>query len=115
LSLWRLSKDANLVLPALKKLIREGGLELDPPDIIPILLEEMGPAAEPVVPELVQVLEQGGTSQTYAAAALGKLGGSAKNALPALQKLVDHPEEDVRATVQEAISAIEAKPESEDQ
>ena len=110
LSMWRLSQDAQLVLPVLKKLIHEGGLELDPPETVQILLAEMGPAAEPVVPDLVQVLEQDGSSRTYAAAALGKLGGSARSALPALRKLLDHPQEDVRMTAQEAISAIEAKP-----
>ena len=73
-------------------------------------LAEVGPAAEPAVPDLVRALEKDESVQIYAAEALGKIGPGAASALPALRKLLDHKEADVREAAQEAISAIEAKP-----
>ena len=110
LSIWRLTKDANFVLPILTKLLREGGLEWEPLEVI----AEMGPAAEPVVPDLIRALEKDESVQIFAAEALGKIGPGAASALPALRKLLEHQEKDVREAAQQAISAIEAKPESED-
>jgi hypothetical protein len=105
LSIWRLTKEANSVLPLLRKLLKDGDLPWEAAEV----LAEMGPAAEPAVPDLILALDEDETMQIYAAEALGKIGPGARSALPALQKLLDHKEEGVRKTAQRAIAAIEAK------
>ena len=107
MSIWRLTKDANFILPILTKLLNEGGLEWEPLEVI----AEMGPAAQAVVPDLIRALDKDESVQIFAAEALGKIGPGAASALPALRKLLEHKEKEVRDAAQQAIEAIEAKKE----
>ncbi len=69
----------------------------------------MGPAAEPAVPDLIEALNGDDSVQIYVAEALGSIGSGAKPAVPALRKLLDHKEEEIRVIAQQAIDKIEAK------
>ncbi len=69
-SLWLLTKDADLVLPALKVLLKYGDLEWEAAQVMAM----MGPAAEPAVPELIKSLRRDESVQVFAAAAFGSIG-----------------------------------------
>jgi len=105
LALWKLTKNAQPLLPVLKELLHGGNLEWEAAQV----LGEMGPAAEPVVPDLIAALERGDESvQIFTAEALGRIGPAAKPALPALRKLLEHDEPELRELAAQVIKLIEA-------
>ena len=65
-------------------------------------------AAKAAVPDLTAVLrdQNAGTRLQYAAVTLGRLGPSAKDALPVLEKLSGHENPDVAEAVKQAIQMI---------
>jgi HEAT repeat protein len=106
-SLWRLTGDADLVLPILREVLREGNLEWEPAQV----LAEMGPAAKSAVPDLIEALSKDETAQIFAAEALGSIGPDARTAIEALRKLLENEEPEVREVAKKAIQRIEQKPE----
>ncbi|MBP3957074.1 HEAT repeat domain-containing protein [Gemmata sp. G18] len=74
-------------------------------------LPKLGQLAEPLVPELTaQLKSEDGDHRRYAIETLGAIGPGAKNALPALKKLIEtDPETSNRARATEAVKKIEAK------
>jgi HEAT repeat protein len=67
----------------------------------------MGPEASTHVDDLVDALnDKEPTMLVWTCAALGQMGDKARKAIPALQKLLNHPDESVRRAAKDAIDAI---------
>ncbi len=121
-SIWQLTTDATLVLPALLKDLRnvEGlGSDWDRQRAAETL-GAIGPKAAPAVPALVEALGDVpsgddfnlGQDRQAAAIALGRIGPAAKAAAPALRKALSDPRLRVRRAAVEALEKIlvEAQP-----
>jgi HEAT repeat protein len=102
-SLWKLTQDKELILPAMLEHLRTRNMEWDSASV----LAAMGPAAAPAVPDLIKALEGDPSAQMPAAYALGNIGKAAQPALPALKKMATSEEPEVRQFAEEAIKAIE--------
>lgn len=73
-----------------------------------LLLAELGADASPAVPRLIAMLENGyGREVKWAAAyALGRIGGSARDAIPALVRALEHVDPDVRDEAAMALDKV---------
>jgi HEAT repeat protein len=99
-ALWKISGDADAMLPTLLKELKEGCAQDSA-----WILAQIGPAAKAAVPALTEALEQGDKSDRAAAAeALGKMGADAKPAVPALVKALG--DDSVRSSAAEALGRI---------
>lgn len=103
LTVWKVTNDADAVLPVLKEILREGDFEWEAAQV----LGQLGPAAKSAVPELIAALQKDESVQLDAADALGRIGADAAPAIPALKSLLEHEEEEVRDAARKAIEQIE--------
>jgi HEAT repeat protein len=70
----------------------------------------IGPDAKAHIDDLVDALaDKDATMLYWTCMALGQMGDVAQRAIPALQKLLSHPDPDVRKAAQDAINAIQQK------
>ena len=101
-TLWNLQPDSPLVLECLLCDLRENN---EPWPAIAVL-GEIGDSIRAVEPLQAMLQEEKWPTRENAAAALGAMGRKARGAVPALERLRDDPNDQVRQAVEEALRSI---------
>lgn len=103
-ALWRISGDADAVLPTLTQALKEQ------PCGSARVIARIGPPAKAAVPFLAQALDnQDKEARSAAAEALGKIGPEAKAVIPALERLLEDGRPEVRCSAAEALGSIDTE------
>ncbi|MFO0905660.1 MAG: HEAT repeat domain-containing protein [Pirellulales bacterium] len=105
-ALWKITQQADDLLPVLMEEVREGSLPWEAAQAF----GEFGAAAKPVVPQLIEGLGSATNTEQRATYldALGAIGPAARSAEGAIRKYVDDEDEEVSQAAREALEKIGA-------
>ncbi|WP_431263263.1 HEAT repeat domain-containing protein [Roseateles chitinivorans] len=102
-ALWRIERQAEALIPAMRRVFDEDG------ESICDLICEIGPAASPLIPDVIKALgEENWDLQWAAADALRAMASSDPMVMPPLMQALSHPSPIVRSASARALAAIGA-------
>ena len=102
-ALWQITDAHEESLPILLKVLQDHNAPWEAAQAF----ERLGAAGQPAVADLAKLVEAApGETQYFATLALSGIGPAAKDALPALRKLLESPDEDMRQVAKQVIEHI---------
>lgn len=105
-TLWQITGTHEESLPILLEVIKG----LDGPWEVSLAFERLGAEGKPAVPDLSNlVTSTTGETQYFATLAIAGIGPAAIDAIPALQTLLDSPDEDMRQLAKQVIEQLKSE------
>ncbi|HUG68245.1 MAG TPA: HEAT repeat domain-containing protein, partial [Pirellulaceae bacterium] len=102
-SLWQITGTHEESLPILLEVLQDHNAPWE----ASMAFERLGATGQPAVAELSKLVESGtGETQYFATLAISGIGPAAKDALPALRKLLESPDEDMRQVAEQVIQRL---------